>query len=338
MELQEAVQYRLTNPCSLADSLKEVAEKSERIRQFLTVRKLSGLLLTRVDNFAWATAGMADNQIGWGSNEGGASLLYVADGRRFVLGAHSEIPRLKDEDIAQLGFEPIEIPWYQDNSSFLQSISSGRFASDLPRPSFESVDIAPLRYALAESEISRYRSVGEATAAAVVETALKIEPGMEERSIEAMTSDALMIRGLRPTVLLIGSDKRIFQFRHALPSNSKRVDKYAMVNVCAKKWGLVISITRLLHFGPMQSQLQDRYAAVAEINARYWNALKPGASFKNIFTQATSWYSELGYDGEWKLHHQGGPCGYTERDLLLHPDCTEPSSICPEPNHSRREG
>jgi Xaa-Pro dipeptidase len=184
------------------------------------------------------------------------------------------------------------------------------------------VNISHLRYQMTGAEILKYRALGQQSAEAVEEVTRQIKPGMTERQIEAMISNALMQRGIRPTVLLIGSDDRIFRFRHALPSD-RAVEKYAMVNICGKKWGLVSSVTRFVHFGALDAELKKRLHAAATVNSKYSHALTAGTKISEVFQRATEWYAELGFPGEWKLHHQGGATGYGEREYVITPDSTE---------------
>jgi antitoxin VapB len=283
-----------------------------------------GVLLSRVDNFAWITGGIGNNQVNWGRDIGAASLLILKDGRKYVIAAHSEIPRLMSEGLQELGYDPVELKWFETDGEFFKKLNpSAMLASDVPREGFATVNIAPLRYELTEPEIKRFRWVGQNAAEAVIEVAKQITPGMMECHIEVLATEALMRHGLHPTVVLIGSDERVFKFRHALPSDTKAVEKYAMVNICAKKWGLVASLTRLVHFGCLDQKLRERYAAVAMVNARYMAGLKPGTSIATLFERAKGWYAEAGYPGEWELHHQGGACGYLGRDYLLRSDSKE---------------
>lgn len=312
------------NPLTTAELMAEISEKTTRLASLMRTNGYSGILLTRVGNFAWITGGVGDNQIGWGSEIGAASILVLCDGRKFVIAAHSEIPRLMSEGLAELGYEAVELKWFESDSAFFKRLNlDAPVASDVARDGFVTVDVAPLRYQLTETEVKKFRWIGQQASEALIEVAKQVKPGMMEREIETLTSDALMRRGLRPTVLLIGSDERLFKFRHALPSDTKAVDRYAMVNICAKKWGLVISVTRLVHFGPLSEELRNRYAAVATVNARYFASLKPGTRAAEILENAKGWYADLGYPGEWEFHHQGGPCGYGERDYLLHTNSTE---------------
>jgi antitoxin VapB len=45
-------------------------------------------------------------------------------------------------------------------------------------------------------------------------------------------------------------------------------------------------------------------------------ASMPGATLESVFKTAQDAYARVGFDGEWKLHHQGGTAGYSARELL----------------------
>jgi antitoxin VapB len=306
-----------------AEQKAEISTKIARLQDFMEQKRYAGILLSQVRNFEWLTGGVGDNQIGRASEFGLASLLLTRDGRKFLVAAHSEIPRLIEDGLGNLGYAPVETPWYEKPPDLGKLLGlPGTIGSDVDRDGCTTVNVAPLRYQLSPTEILKYRWLGRQSAEAVEEITRAVKPGMTERHIEALIANALMQRGIRPTVLLIGSDDRIMRFRHALPSD-KAVEKYAMVNVCAKKWGLIASVTRFVHFGALDAELKKRLRASAVVNSKYSHALKPDAKISDIFQQATKWYAELGYPGEWKFHHQGGATGYGEREYLVAPDSTE---------------
>jgi len=310
-------------PFTDAELKTEISTKMSRLQEFMQHKRLSGILLTQVPNFEWATGGIGDNQVGRASQVGGASLLHTKDGRKLVVAAHSEIPRLLEDGLRDLGYEPVELKWYEKQPDLGKLLGlSGTLGSDLDREGCTTVNIASLRYQLSHAEILKYRSLGRDCAEAVEQVTRQLVPGMTERQIEAQIADALMRRGIRPTVLLIGADDRILRFRHALPSD-RALQKYGMVNICAKKWGLIASVTRFVHFGSLDAEMKKRLHAAAVVNSKYSHALKPGTKISDIFQQATEWYAELGYPGEWKFHHQGGATGYGEREYLSMPDSTE---------------
>src|ERR1700709_1160120 len=93
---------RLMLPFTDADLNTEISTKDARLQDFMQQKKLAGILLTQVRNFEWATGGVGDNQVGRASEVGAASLLHTKDGRKFVIAAHSEIPRLIEDGLGRL--------------------------------------------------------------------------------------------------------------------------------------------------------------------------------------------------------------------------------------------
>jgi len=135
----------------------------------------------------------------------------------------------------------------------------------------------------------------------------------------ARTAAALLARGIAPSVLLMGTDDRIRRYKHAVP-RAGVLERYGMVNLCARKWGLVVSITRFVHFGPLPQELAASFLAAARIHSTLLHATRAGASSGEIFTAAQAAYAEAGAAEEIELHHQGGACGYKEREWVITPD------------------
>ena len=314
-----------------SESLREIEEKMERVQRFLKAQNLGGVLLTKVSNFSWATAGIGDNHIVITSEIGAASLLLMRGGRKYLVASNNETARLMDEDLKGLGYEVKEFKWYEDKSEpdrkreIIRKLARGQqVGTDVAYADLRPVGDAfsALRYRLSDSEIKKYRWLGRSATEAAVAVCKELRPGMSERQIETITSNELMRREIRPTVLLIGVDERIYRFRHATPSRAK-LRRYAMINICARRWGLVIALTRFAHFGPLPSELRARLRAAAEINARFQAHSTPGAPAANILRMAQQWYASQGFSGEWEKHHQGGAIGYGERDWVAHPNSSE---------------
>jgi Xaa-Pro dipeptidase len=301
----------------------EISEKLARLQKLIQDKRYGGICLTLAADFSWITGGLADNQIAHSGEVGSATLVILPDGRKFVVAAHSEVPRLMDQALGRLGYEPIETKWFAAAPDLSRRLNlKGPLASDIPLKDCVVVDLALLRRPLTATEVEKYKVAGLRCVEAVAEVTRQVRPGMTEREIETMSAHALMQRGLRPTVLLIGSDERIYRYRHCLPSD-KPVEKYAMVNVCARRWGLVVSATRFVHFGPLAKELRERLRAAAIVNANYFAALRPGVRAADIFERAKKWYADQGFPGEWEFHHQGGGTGYREREYVVHPGSEE---------------
>jgi antitoxin VapB len=301
-----------------AEALGEVALKRQRVAWFLAENNLDGLLLSRVVNVAWATAGLVDNHILLTAETGPAALLLLRDGRTFVVGPNTELAHLQAEQLTGLDVESLGYDWFEgDPRAELLSkhFPNQKITTDAPLGSLPVVDIAPLRYELTPGELKKYRWVCRQSAEAVAAVCRKLRPGQTDRQIEALTSDELLRRGLRPTVILIGVDERLHQFFH-YPPVGKVLKKHAFVNVCARRWGLVSSVGRYVYFGPVPADLRDELLKSAEISARLEAACKPGVTAAELARRVKTWYAEQGEPDGWKAIHFGGAIGYAEREWV----------------------
>ncbi|HLI76392.1 MAG TPA: hypothetical protein VKV02_05545, partial [Acidobacteriaceae bacterium] len=63
--------------------------------------------------------------------------------------------------------------------------------------------------------------------------------------------------------------------------------------------------------------------AAAQIHGALLQATKDGAVSSEIFAAAKRAYADAGAPEEIEKHHQGGTCGYAERDWVIKPQGTE---------------
>lgn len=301
----------------------ELEDKHERLVEWLLDQGLAGVLIRRNENVAWLTGGAVELRVLTPGETGVASLLVTAAGKRYYFTTENEAPRLHDEEFGALDFEPVIFPWYADDTvAAAAKLAGGPLGSDTPGTDLTPVNLYPLRAALSDSEIERYRWLGAETAAATVEALHQVEPGLSEYDLEAITEAGLLRRGILPSVALYAVDERIFKYKHAVP-RGKRLKQYAMLNLCSRKWGLAISITRFIHFGALPSELAARFEAAAQVNAALLNSTLPGVTSAELFRVAQAAYLAQGFPGEEQLHHQGGPTGYGEREWVATPAGTE---------------
>jgi Xaa-Pro dipeptidase len=301
----------------------ELEEKHQRLVDWLKEQKLSGVLLKRNENVAWVTGGAVEVRVLTPGETGVASLLVTADGKRYYFTTENEAPRLHDEEFGALDFEPVLFPWYGDDTvAAAQKLAGGALGSDTPGAGLTPVNLFPLRASLSEPEIARYRWLGAETAAATVESLNEVEPGLSEYDLEAITAANLLKRGILPSVYLFAVDDRIYKYKHAA-ARGKRLKQYAMLNLCSRKWGLAISITRFVHFGVLPGELESRFISAANVNAALLDATRVGATSASLFKVAQAAYAAEGFPGEEKFHHQGGPTGYGEREWVATPNGTQ---------------
>ncbi len=293
----------------------EIREKERRVRSFLEENEIDALLLSKQNNFSWLTAG-GDNHVVIASGMGVASLLITGD-RKYLIADNIESSRLEEEEVTGLGFEVKDYPWYGEGKNrILKELTSGmKVASDDGFPGTETVDakVAELRYSLTKEEVERYRRVGAGTAASLGKVCRRIKRGDSEEEIAGRLSEELLGQGIIPVVLLVAAAERIEKFRHPIPTN-KKVNKYVMVVVCGRKWGLIVSLSRLVHFGKMPESLRRKHQAVVRVDSAFMTHTRPGRVVGDIFKKGVQAYRDNGFPEEWRLHHQGGPTGYAGRD------------------------
>ena len=302
----------------------ETEEKQARLERFFDEHQISALLLRRGENIAWATRGRVNARVLIPSETWVTALLLTRDGRKYYFAPKNEAPRLAAEEFAGLDYEPVLYPWYENDCvAAAQRIAGGvEIGSDIPEPGLVPVKLGQLRASLTAAEIDRYRWLGRRTATITSAVLQELEPGVTEYEMEALVSDGLFCEGILPSVLLMAVDDRILHYKHAV-ARGQRLKRYGMLNLCSRKWGLAISITRFVHFGKLPDDLAARFASSARVNAALLDTTRAGKSSAELFHAAQSAYAAEEFPGEEEFHHQGGATGYGEREWLATPSGKE---------------
>ena len=302
----------------------ELGIKRRRVIDFLNRERLDAVLISKHENIAWITAGQVDVRIGVLRETGAASLLLTKDGATYYLTANNEAPRLAIEEFAGLDWQPVIKPWYANDvaASIEQIVPGGQVGTDSLFGNLRNVNLQPLRLELIDGEVERYRWLGRNAADVATEVLNRLRPGVTEQQMQAMLSEGLMNRNLLPSVYLTATDDRIRKYRHAVP-RAGVLDRFGMLNFCARRWGLSISMTRFIYFGVMPAELDEKFAIVAQVNAYLQAATREGRTADELFEVARNAYSAAGYPGEENMHHQGGAAGYLEREWVARPGGTE---------------
>ena len=303
--------------------MNELDQKLEAIRKLLENSQLDALVLRRVSSFAWATCG-ASSYVNTASELGTATIVITQDSR-YLITNRIEAPRLsKEEKLEEQGWTFIVDDWYSEQTSLSKLIVGKRVGADFSSKDFVdvSIDIARLRSRLLLPEQERFRQLGKICAEAMNAAIHKITPGQSEHEIAAILAYETESRGAWPIVDLVAVDDRVYDYRHPLPTD-KRLSKYAMLVLCGRKWGLVCSITRLIHFGKLPEDLAIKQSAVANVDAALIHHTRPNTRLSDVFIHAIHAYEQNGFADEWKLHHQGGIAGYESREFFGTPTSQE---------------
>jgi len=311
---------------------KEIEEKTNRLLRLISQAGLGGLLINSQPNFSWLTAG-GRSGIDLSREAGAGTLFLRHDGMRFVLANKIEIERLLTEELHGQGYQPVDFGWEEEKGNptlvadLARSLVTGGLplGSDLPFGGdvrLVESEIARARYELTTAEVDRFRALGRDAGKAIGDLARKLEPGVSEREVARRSADALAAVGVDALVTLVAADDRLKRFRHPVPTDLQW-KKVLMIIVCARRGGLIASLTRIVCSGAIPGDLASRTRGSAFVNARLFDGTKPGVTGRELYELAALAYSEAGFPGEEHLHHQGGAAGYRTREWVAHPLSTE---------------
>jgi Xaa-Pro aminopeptidase len=305
--------------------IEEIALKESRVKNFMQKNSLQGVLLKTQANFCWFTGGGL-NEVTVADTLGVTSILVTVDDR-YIISDNIEAPRMmEDEGFAKLGFKLVQFEWH--------SGSEAQEVAKIVDPKLVSCDttgfeyqcfaneIKALRYTLLQPEIDRYLWLGHKASQAIESILALAKPGMRECMLTGEVLRVLWYDRIDSICNQSAADDRSMKYRHAIPTE-KTIDKYLMLNVNARKWGLVTTITRIVYFGKVDEALRKQYNDNVYIECGMIAASEPGVTMSDIFKTTVDLYTERGYPNEWKFHHQGGAQGYRNRDYIIFPNSTE---------------
>ena len=305
---------------------REIQTKQRRLAEYLDRHHLDGVLLQQRANFAWITGGR-DNHIA-NNTEAGVAAILATPTERVCLANNIESPRMEREEFARGGVPVVSFPWHDRKKSLAkvtEVIAGRKIAADIdplglglpPLPA----GFNELRWSLTEDEVTRYREGAKRASRAMEAACRSIEFGDSEHEIAGTLDYHLCQAGCTPLVTLVAADERIERFRHPIPTR-RTVERYVMLVTCADYGGLISCLTRFVSFGPISHELESKLQVIAHIDAAINLSTRPGRMLGELFHVLQKAYADNGHPDQWKLHHQGGPTGYANREAVATPDST----------------
>jgi Xaa-Pro dipeptidase len=303
----------------------EITEKRRRLTGLMDRLGLDGVLLRKQSNYSWYTAGRL-NLVGAATELGVASILVTRD-HQYILCNAIELKRIDGEDrLGEQDFEFRSYPWYDEREagSAAEIVKGGKLGCDSAFPDATDIskELNPLRWSLTSWEIERYRELGRLASKAAEETCAAVRPGDKECQVIGRLAERLWADRVDYITVLAAADERISQLRHPIPTE-KKIEKRLMLSVNARKWGLIVSLTRFVQFGKLPAELKKRYEDCVYVDSVLMANTIPGKPVLDAFTAGLAAYKEKGFEKEYELHHQGGSIGYQGRDYKVNFKSTE---------------
>lgn len=291
----------------------------EKLRKWMAEKNYEGVILNRRDNYMWITGG-AQNHV-CSNTENGVAYYVIEPEKISLFADSSDLPRVSKEQ-NPLGAEAVLVPWYESMGDVLEQMIGGRkFVSDSGVAGTCNVqeELIDLRMQLSEEELERYREIGQECAHIVEGVCKDAKIGMTENEVAADLKCRCIKAGISPDCVLVGADERILNFRHPMPTD-KKIENSLMVVLGGEKYGLNISMTRFVYFQPLSKEMRQRFEKTANVFANMQAMMAEGLSYADYFEKVKKLYKEVGYEDEWKMHHQGGPTGYGCREFVITPE------------------
>jgi antitoxin VapB len=311
---------------TLDERTAEVSAKLAQLRPRMAAHAIEALEIRQTANLAWLTAGVA-TYINIASETSPVRALITPE-RAYLLTDSIEAPRLAHEaQVEALGFALVAETWHT-RGDLVQRLAGGlRLGQDGEGGGANlAAELQQLRSTLLPSEIARLRANSRLAAEAMHEAIRAVQIGQSEHDAAARLAAETYERGGVPVVVLVASDERIANYRHPLPTD-KPIERYAMLVLCFRKDGLVTSLTRLVHFGSLPSDLQRKAEACARVDARLILGTQAGRTLSDLFAIARDAYADEGYPEAIDEHHQGGSAGYAAREVIARPDAQTPITV-----------
>jgi len=303
----------------------EFNAKLQRIFQYIDSSPYDAVVIGTQSNFSWLSCGGSSRVLN--TSDIAAAYLVIHKEAHYVVAYTMDGPRNIDEELQGMGFEPVFINWIDGSlEEQVQNLLKGKKAlSDIPieGADFSMKEFYKLHYPFTKWEIGRTREIHQGAEKILGKLVGSFKPGMLETEAENLINCEFMKAGYFPVVVLVGSDERISKYRHLI-AKPKKIDKYLLIILAMRKYGLNSVITRSIYFGEeVPDDIAKKYQAASTISANCIAHSVPGTKFSSILAMQKELYRELGYEDEWKNHFQGGITGYIPNDSSL---CLDPEA------------
>jgi antitoxin VapB len=297
-------------------------ERLGKIRNLLSERSLDAIVLRRNPNLAWFVGGRVHVPT---TIDAACLDVVITSTTVYAVTNVIEAPRLIAEELPG-GIDVKTVVWWEGRDPELPtgekigSDQAGAGRVDL------GTEIEILRQSLVNEDLERLRAVCSDSAIALGKAMRAVKSGDREIDVAGKITDALWQADLEIAFLGVAGARRAPLMRHPLPTTD-RVGDRVVASICAKRKGLIASVTRIVYFGPIGAG-QSEYESLLQVEAAMFDATVVGASFADPVKAASNAYGENGFEkDEWHKHHQGGPTGYLPRDWPSNLGVTRPIAL-----------
>lgn len=294
--------------------LRDVARegKLQIVRAALEQDGYKGVVISSQASLCWLFEGRY--HVGLASETGVAQVLVTLDAVEGLV-ANNEYERLVDEE----GFcvDTCHVyPWHEEevrSHCLAQWLARDRMISELVWGRLQA-----LRVQFGQVQQKNLGDLAQAAAQAVEHTCRQCNSSDSEQDIAGRMAAACYASGIEPVTVLVAGHRRSYLYKHPLPT-AESLDRSGILSLCARRDGVVVSVTRMVAFGFVEDGLRRVHQAVLRVDAQLITATEPGRNLGDLMRVAVDAYKGVGFEAAWQSHHQGGLAGYQSRELRATP-------------------
>ncbi len=285
-------------------------QRIQPLRELMKNKGLDAFVLRRNPNLAWAIAGRS--HVPTTIDMACFDLIITQDGATAITNV-VEAPRLIAEELpSEVTVKTIK--WSEGRDPLLPT--GAKVGSDQPGSDRIDlgVEVEMIRASLIESDFARFEAICVDAAVALGNAMKQVESTDREIDVAGLITHSLWQADLEIAFLGVAGQDRVHKFRHPLPTDAV-VGNRVSASICAKRKGLIASVTRIVTFGEVTDQMVSDYTSIFKVEAALLDATVVGTPFSDPINAAIAAYPLNGFDAdEWTKHHQGGPTGFLPRD------------------------
>jgi len=285
-------------------------QRIQLLRDLMKAQGLDAFVLRRNPNLAWAIAGRAHVPT---TIDAACFDLIITQESATAITNVVEAPRLIAEELpSEVTVKTVK--WSEGRDPQLPTGS--KVGCD--QPGGDRIDLGTeveiMRASLISSDVERFKEICIDAAVALGNAMKQIESTDREIDVAGLITHSLWQADLEIAFLGVAGADRVHTFRHPLPTDAV-IGNRVSASICAKRKGLIASVTRIVTFGDVTNSMTNEYTSIFKVEAALLDATVVGRPFSDPINAAIAAYPAHGFDAdEWTKHHQGGPTGFLPRD------------------------
>ncbi len=297
----------------------EIDRRHSLIREFLEHENYAALLLQQPANFGWLTGGGLNQRGGMTGNSG---CVFVTPDARLIACSNADTAQFFESDVAGLGFQLKERPWFEPRAVMVADLCRGRrVASDTGVNGTDDVSLRLLgmRLPLNDYDIEHLREAGRLLTHAIEATARAFTRGRTEAETAGELSHRLLKRGVIPERIQILGDGRGRRFRYWNHDQST-VQRYCTISVVGRYHGLFVGAARTVSIGEPPNDLLAAFEQAALIAATGMFFSQPEWELFEVWNRVRRIYEKTGAASEWQRADQADVVEYEFGSVPLMPN------------------